>query len=195
MGADIWTADAIEALRQLALEGRSASAIAAALGAPSRNAVIGKANRIGIKLTGGNWKHSAPGTARAGVDRPRRAAFPRSMPISCQRSPAPPLPRERVRKATWIFAEAQVGEMRRIGLEAICERDCRWPLGDPAEEDFAYCGLEAAKGQSYCAGHCRMAYRTPNARAAREGRHWMRWSLQQLPELAKRTTSERFPGD
>jgi len=183
MGADIWTADAIEALRQLALEGRSASAIAAAIGAPSRNAVIGKANRIGIKLTGSNWKHAAPRAARAGVDRPRRAAFPRLNPISCQRAPALAPPRERVRKATWMFAEAEVGEMRRIGLEAISEGDCKWPLGDPAEEDFAYCGLEAARGQSYCAGHCRMAYRTPNARAARDGRHWMRWSVQQLPEL------------
>jgi len=188
MGADIWTEDTVAALRQMALEGRSASAIAIALGARSRNAVIGKANRIGIKLTGGNWKHSAPGADRAGVDRPRRSTFPRSKPISGQRTPTPALPRERVRKATWIFAEAQVGEMRRIGLEAICERDCKWPLGDPAEEDFAYCGLEAAKGQSYCAGHCRMAYRTPNPRAAREGRLWMRWSLQQSPELAERAT-------
>src|SRR5580658_10055434 len=94
MGADIWTADAVEALRQLALEGRSASAIAAAIGAPSRNAVIGKANRIG--LTGGAWKHSAPGAARAGVDRPRRAAFPRSNPISCQRISTPAPPREGV---------------------------------------------------------------------------------------------------
>jgi GcrA cell cycle regulator len=195
MRADVWTEDTIEALRQLALEGRSASAIAAALGAPSRNAVIGKANRIGIKLTGGNWKCSAPRAARAGVDRPRRAAIPRPKPISCQRTPAPALPRERESKPTWIFAEAQVGEMRRIGLEAICEGDCRWPLGDSTEEDFAYCGLEAAKGQSYCAGHCRMAYRTPNARAAREGRHWMRWSLQQLPELAERAKCERYRGD
>jgi GcrA cell cycle regulator len=183
MGVDIWTADAIEALKQLALEGRSASAIAAAIGAPSRNSVIGKANRIGIKLTGSNWKHSAPGAAHAGVDRPRRAAFPRATPISSLGTAAPAFPRERVRR---VFAEAQVGEMRRVGLEAISEGDCKWPLGDPAEEDFAYCGLEAARGQSYCAGHCRMAYRTPNARAPREGRHWMQWSLQQLPELAER---------
>jgi GcrA cell cycle regulator len=191
MGADIWTEDTIAALRQLALEGRSASAIAAAIGAPSRNAVIGKANRIGIKLTGSAWKHSALGAALGGVDRPRRAAFPRSNPVSRPRTSAPALPRDRVRKPTSIFAEAEVGEMRRIGLEEIRENDCRWPLGDPAEEDFAYCGLEAAKGQSYCAGHCRMAYRTPNARAAREGRPWMRWSLEQLHEVAELATASR----
>src|SRR5208283_143936 len=43
----------VETLKKLALEGRSAAWIAAALGAPSRSAVIGKANRIGVKLNGG----------------------------------------------------------------------------------------------------------------------------------------------
>jgi hypothetical protein len=60
--------------------------------------------------------------------------------------------------------------MRRVGFLDIEEVNCcRWPLGDPTEEDFAYCGLETAKGRSYCAGHCRMAYRPPKA-PARERR-------------------------
>ena len=49
----MWTQQAVETLRKFALEGRSAAWIAAALGAPSRNAVIGKASRIGIRLNGG----------------------------------------------------------------------------------------------------------------------------------------------
>ncbi len=181
----MWTDEAIDTLRRLALEGRSASSIAAALGAPSRNAVIGKANRIGVKLGGANC--SAPGAARAGAERPRRAiprseplaggrtlprraAIPRSEPISGERALTPAFSRERERKASWIFAGAEVGEMRRVGFADIEEVNCcRWPLGDPTEEDFAYCGLETAKGRSYCAGHCRMAYRPPNA-LAREGR-------------------------
>ena len=48
----LWTAEAIEVLKNLALAGRSASVIAATLGAASRNAVIGKADRIGIRLNG-----------------------------------------------------------------------------------------------------------------------------------------------
>ena len=51
--------------------------------------------------------------------------------------------------------------MRRVGLVAVGEAECRWPIGDPGEEDFAYCGLEVAKGRAYCAGHCRMIYRRP----------------------------------
>jgi GcrA cell cycle regulator len=54
--------------------------------------------------------------------------------------------------------------MRKVGFEDIGEGACRWPLGDPTGEDFVYCGVETAKGRSYCAGHCRMAYKPPNAR-------------------------------
>ena len=49
----LWTDEAVETLRQLARDGLSASGIAAALGAESRNTVIGKASRIGVKLGGG----------------------------------------------------------------------------------------------------------------------------------------------
>src|SRR5580693_4253245 len=62
----LWTAEAVEDLKRLALEGRSASVIAAALGVASRNAVIGKASRIGIKLSGG-------GPAAVRGKRPARA--------------------------------------------------------------------------------------------------------------------------
>ena len=78
------------------------------------------------------------------------------------------------RKAAWSFAEAEVGEMRRVGFEEIHQFACRWPLGDPMSGDFAYCGLTSANGRSYCAGHCRMAYQPPKARARRGWREQRR---------------------
>lgn len=157
----MWTEAAIETLRQLALEGKSASAIAAALGAPSRNAVIGKANRIGIKLTG-HVQCSAPRAPRINAGRPRRPAIARTDAAPWKRAVVPAPPRER--KPAWAFAEAEVGEMLKVGFEEIHEGACRWPVGDPTNDDFVYCGLQTAKGRSYCAGHCRMAYKPPNAR-------------------------------
>ena len=145
----------------LALEGKSASSIAAALGAPSRNAVIGKANRIGVKLTG-NVHSSAPRAPRASSGRPRRPAIARVNAPSWKRAAVPAVQRER--KPAWAFAQAQVGEMLKVGLEEINESACRWPIGDPTSEEFAYCGIQSAKGRSYCAGHCRMAYKPPNSR-------------------------------
>jgi GcrA cell cycle regulator len=170
-----WTAEAVEDLKRLALEGRSASVIAAALGAASRNAVIGKASRIGIKLSGGG-RASARGKTPARAGRSRWAAIP-PLPSAGERScdaaldldprvipgSQPGDPEES--EAAWRLDEAEVGEMRRVRFEEIREFACRWPLGDPKTGEFAYCGLTPAKGQSYCAGHCRMAYRPPNAGA------------------------------
>ncbi len=69
----LWTEESIEVLKKLALEGRSANVIAQALGAASRNAVIGKANRIGVRLNG-DGRSSVPGS---GPRRARRLAASR----------------------------------------------------------------------------------------------------------------------
>ena len=71
----LWTAEAVEHLKRLALEGKSASSIAAALGVESRNAVIGKASRVGIKLNGGG-RPTASGKTRAGARRAEWAIIP-----------------------------------------------------------------------------------------------------------------------
>ncbi len=176
----MWTAEAIEGLKRLALEGRSASVIAALLGATSRNAVIGKANRIGIKLNG-DGRASAPGRTQAVMQRVQLAPVPHPKPAPGKQSSAPGRSRDpRVkpaekRDAGWSCAEAEVEEMRRVGFDEIRELICRWPLGDPMSRDFAYCGLKAAKGHSYCASHSRIAYRPPTARARQDPQE-RRWS-------------------
>ncbi len=144
--------------KKLALEGRSATLIAATLGAPTRNAVIGKANRIGIRLNG-DGRSTSPS---------RTAAAPRVAPLATVSLCAPAhTRREPERKRAWTFAEAEVGEMRRLRFEEASALACRWPIGEPGAADFAYCGLDAAQGRPYCAGHCRMAYRPPQARQSR----------------------------
>ena len=187
----LWTAEAVEDLKRLALAGKSASHIAAELGVGSRNAVIGKASRIGIKLSGGGGR-AASGAAPARAARPQwataRYARPNAEDKGAHVAAARGLSPREVRTPTWTFGEAEIGEMRRLRFEDIREATCRWPLGDPRSGDFAYCGLTPVDGQSYCAGHCRMAYRPPNARAATESWRWGRWSPQRLPEPSKAAT-------
>ena len=171
----MWTEQTVETLKQMALEGKSASWIAAALGAPSRNAVIGKANRIGIKLNG--TSHAAVGegppppsnpwgarritVARSRFDGETRGEILWRSPAPRPRSRAAAVARERKRTDRLMFQTAEVGEMRRVGFADIGEAQCRWPLGDPMQEDFAFCGLQASRGHAYCAGHCRLVYRWP----------------------------------
>ena len=144
--------------------------------------MIGKANRIGVKLNGGmrstppGAQNSPPqprgpwGRNRAGGLEGARRGRPGGVVVAWGegatgrgRSRQAVGFRDKLRADRRIFAAAEVGEMRRIGLVEIGEFECRWPLGDPSQDDFAYCGLEIAKGRPYCAGHCRLVYRVPNA--------------------------------
>ena len=168
----LWTVETVEHLKRLALEGRSAAAIAATLGVGSRNAVIGKASRIGIKLNGGGRASVRGETASA--RQPQWTGVPHSEPGLGERRRATlarvgeAAPRDE-REAAWALGDAEVGEMRRLRFEDIRDSACRWPLGDPRSGEFAYCGLQPVEGHSYCAGHCRMAYRPPQSRqSARE---------------------------
>jgi GcrA cell cycle regulator len=172
----LWTAEAVEDLKKLALEGKSASHISAALGVGSRNAVIGKASRIGIKLNGGGGASvrgkGSPCAARiqwapARTTRPNADAGAAAA-HDLQVSPGDG------RAAGRSFGVVEIGEMRRLRLEDIRDSACRWPLGDPRSGDFAYCGLTPVGGQSYCAGHCQMAYRSPHARPIGRERQGLR---------------------
>jgi GcrA cell cycle regulator len=136
--------------------------------------VIGKANRIGIKLNGGRGGYHARRDAGSYAESAIRVPVP---PCAGARRAKlrPALAAAPERQAAWSFAEAEVGDMRRVGFEEIHESICRWPLGDPMSGDFAYCGLKSANGRPYCAGHCRMAYQPPKAGAAEAKRSWRAW--------------------
>ena len=35
---------------------------------------------------------------------------------------------------------------------------CKWPFGDPKNEDFYFCGNKIIDNKPYCAQHCKIAY-------------------------------------
>ena len=37
---------------------------------------------------------------------------------------------------------------------------CLWPIGDPGDEDFHFCGAGTVPGKPYCDEHCARAYVT-----------------------------------
>lgn len=43
---------------------------------------------------------------------------------------------------------------------------CRWPLGNPREADFHFCGLQRPPHQTYCSLHARLAYQAQRVRRA-----------------------------
>ena len=55
---------------------------------------------------------------------------------------------------------------RRTLLE-LTEETCRWPIGDPGQADFFFCGGRTITSLPYCAFHSRVAYQPPNMRRDR----------------------------
>jgi len=154
MSIATWTAERIEQLRHCVVNGLTCSEIAAEIGV-SRNAVIGKIHRLGLS-TG----RPAGASAR---NHPPRAHRPRA---STQRRLLRLAYAEAADGSEPILLGAAVDSAQPCSLAELSERKCRWPLGDPAAADFAFCGNDAITGFAYCAGHARMAYRTPERRRA-----------------------------
>jgi GcrA cell cycle regulator len=46
----------------------------------------------------------------------------------------------------------------------LTDRICKWPIGDPRNADFHFCGRGAHEGLPYCAEHARRAYQPPARR-------------------------------
>ncbi|MCF1504796.1 MULTISPECIES: GcrA family cell cycle regulator [Afifella] len=159
-----WTDERVDLLKKLWQEGLSASQIAGELGGVTRNAVIGKIHRLGLSGRG------QPTSTIKRARRPRNSA-----PVRQQH-------RTVTVGATALQAEVEV-EMeveqetelqpvhalvmpisRRLTIEKLTERTCKWPIGDPGDEDFHFCGCDSLESSPYCEYHAGVAYQTSDPR-------------------------------
>ncbi len=155
MRMETWTAERVEQLRDFVVTGLSCSQIAAEIGV-TRNAVIGKIHRLGLSPM------RPPGAS--GRDCPPRGRRPR------HQRPRPLRHLLFSQNAVAAAAPVVVDSVKPCSLLELANGKCHWPLSDAAGDggaaDFVFCGNEAIAGLSYCAGHARMAYRTPERRRA-----------------------------
>ncbi len=139
-----WTDDRVDILKKLWGDGHTAAEIAKKLGGVTRNAVIGKAHRL--KLSN------------------------RVSPIQQNKKPANKnIEQKLVKKVSSNSNVAKVsavsakksapvisGEL--YSLMDLKPRMCRWPSGDPREENFGFCGDTTISGIPYCEEHAKLAY-------------------------------------
>ena len=146
MNALNWTEDRVEQLRTLWTEGLSASQIARVLGGGvTRNAVIGKVHRLGL----------AGRATAVRSDRPRLPSAPRLGGMRMHHQPPAPIVEEDpVTLDDGSFAT----------VLTISNTMCRWPIGDPAESEFHFCGRKPKVGSPYCEAHARKAYQPQQLR-------------------------------
>jgi GcrA cell cycle regulator len=149
-----WNDDRVAILRKLWAEGLSASQIAKQLGGVTRNAVIGKVHRLGLA---GRATPSRP------AKRPVRAARPRVM------GPSAPRLRAAMPSLSVVIPALEplkLADGRAATVLTINESMCKFPIGDPTDVDFAFCGRITCHGP-YCADHARLAYQPSQSRRRR----------------------------
>jgi len=164
-----WTEERVELLKKLWAEGLSASQIAAELGNVTRNAVIGKVHRLGLS---GRAKPT-----RSAVSRPRRMRPPRprgepgytTIGNVALKADSGALPQARPKPERAPVAELVIPKAERKTIMQLTERTCKWPIGDPGDEEFYFCGRRSESGMPYCDYHARIAYQ-PLAERRRERR-------------------------
>ena len=57
---------------------------------------------------------------------------------------------------------------KKISLMDLTERTCKWPIGDPATDEFWFCGHEAEPGKPYCTTHISIAFQPITQRRGRK---------------------------
>ena len=54
---------------------------------------------------------------------------------------------------------------QRKTIKTLLPDDCRWPFGDPLEQEFHFCGKPKNDGNPYCEFHMRRAFQAARPRA------------------------------
>ena len=142
-----WTPERESKLKELWKKGHTASQIASLIGGTTRNAVIGKANRLNLEARTVSKKHSITPKPKLENDveikqgkLSRKARF-KSLLLDKNFEPENPK----------ILTE-------------LTDNTCRWPIGHPDEKDFYFCGRKPLEKFPYCNLHVLYAFQPKNAK-------------------------------
>lgn len=166
---DDWTDARVDTLKGLWASGLSSSQIAAQLGGGlSRSAVIGKIHRLKLPVPAGKAARAPRSPIRV-ITKPKVSALTGPATFSEQRrNPSNNL------AAKLAIAETEPGlppllrgeapDGTGIKLIELRPDSCRWPKGDPLQENFEFCGCKSLPDLPYCAHHTRRSLRVNTPR-------------------------------
>ena len=137
-----WNQQKVDDLKKLWNEGVATSRIGEQLGF-TKNAVIGKAFRLGLERRQNSRKKTAQSQSVSSVTMYRETIVPGNSHISPKREVTR-------RREKFSFKKSIVG--------TGSFKSCQWPIGDPLEEGFHYCGGQNIPTKPYCIEHYKKAY-------------------------------------
>ncbi|MFN3835324.1 MAG: GcrA family cell cycle regulator [Glycocaulis sp.] len=163
-----WTDERVETLKKLWADGLSASQIAKQLGGVTRNAVIGKVHRLGLSGRAAPTpptRRVAPPKLAPRVRPASNTTASRSKPATANGAAVPAL-----RPVTPVQAPVEPERLPSGEFATVLtlrEGMCKWPVGDPADPSFRFCGRKTSAGDAYCEAHAQLAYQ-PQAKRKRK---------------------------
>lgn len=149
-----WETKRVEQLLSLNKQGFSASQIAEKLGAGvTRNAVIGKLNRMGLSCGGGKVAVAQPAAKRA------KPSFGKGLSLA----------KTSKEKEAPVLCPAE----EHVGVGDLSDSICRFPMGDPDDSDYRHCGAKREQWEEgvYCEYHRQLTHQRSKrmlAKAERE---------------------------
>ena len=136
-----WNQQKVEDLKKLWNDGVATSRIGEQLGF-TKNAVIGKAFRLGLERRQNSRKKISQPASFSSTTLYRETSTTTSS-LSVKKEPIR-------RRDKFSFKKSIVG--------TGSFRSCQWPIGDPLEEGFHYCGGQNIPTKPYCIEHFKKAY-------------------------------------
>lgn len=163
-----WTEERVELLKKLWADGLSASQIAGRLGDVTRNAVIGKVHRLGLagRATTSRVRSARPRNRMSHLPlRPTRVQY-RTNGNAALKPVYTPVERPSVALSVVpkVVEESDVPAPLKLPLLELRDCSCRWPIGDPQDENFYFCGHKKKTGSSYCEHHAKVAFQPATRR-------------------------------
>ncbi len=146
----VWTDEAVEELKRMWDKGMTTGQIAKALNV-TKNSIIGKVHRLCLTARPSPIKKSSDKTEKKfATQKPVKETKKETTKTVSKKEVSPAVePEKKV---------VQPIEETNIPLVKLDNHTCRWPMGDPRDEDFCFCGKRIKTGQTYCEEHAAVAY-------------------------------------
>jgi GcrA cell cycle regulator len=161
-----WPQEHDDALREWVAQGKTNSEIAYLLNRDfnatySRNAVIGRASRLGLTSQsgdkGGDTSPKVKRKRKHGLtaDEKIKTAARSNLPASYLRAAAPRI----ICDSPDLAPARDEALAHSIPLIDLAKDSCRWPVDGGLGTPFRFCGAQREQGCSYCSAHRRAALR------------------------------------
>ena len=175
-----WNDEMIADLKQMWEDGLTTGEIGKRIGV-SKNSIVGKVHRLGLSgrpspikkkipveaiitetLISSDVKEEAIKAPKIEVITPKEELAPKVAPkkavVKKSSTTSKTKSSDTIISHQEIFKETKKPANGKFTVADLDNHTCRWPIGDPKDDDFHFCGKETRFGNTYCDEHSAIAF-------------------------------------